>query len=254
MSVKPMNCPGHFLLYASQVHSYQRAADPVSRADAAASQRSLRRAVGTDARPAVLAGRCALLRDAGADRRRSRAADSAGAARLRRFRPAVHGEAVDDARRSSSATIATWDHAEAQLKAALDRAGMAYTINERRRRVLRPEDRLRRHRRDRPQVAVRDDSARLPAAGELRPEVRRRRQRRASAGGDPPRDLRQLRAVHRDPDRALCGRVSAVAGAGAGDRAADCRPAPAVRRVRARSAEGRRAARRPRRPPGKDRI
>ena len=59
--------------------------------------------------------------------------------------------------------VATWDHAEAQLKAALERAGMAYTINERRRRVLRAEDRLRRHRRDRPEVAVRDDSARLPA-------------------------------------------------------------------------------------------
>ena len=73
----------------------------------------------------------------------------------------------------------------------------------------------------------------LPAA--LRPEVHRRRQRRASAGGDPPRDLRQLRAVHRDADRALRGRVPAVAGAGAGRGAADCRPARRLRAGDARS-------------------
>ncbi len=41
-----------------------RPADSLSRADAAAPQRSLGRAVGPDARPSVLAGRRALLRDA----------------------------------------------------------------------------------------------------------------------------------------------------------------------------------------------
>ena len=55
-------------------------------------------------------------------------------------------------------------------------------------------------------------------AGALRPELRRRGQRRAPAGRDPPRDLRQLRALHRHPDRALRRRLPAVAGAGAGDR------------------------------------
>ena len=37
----------------------------------------------------------------------------------------------------------------------------------------------------------------------VRPEVHRRRQRRAPAGRHPPGDLRQLRALHRAPDRAL---------------------------------------------------
>ena len=112
--------------------------------------------------------------------------------------------------------IATWDHAEARAEARARGGRPALHDQRGRRRVLRAEDRLRRHRRDRPQVAVRDDPARLPDAGALRPEVRRRRQRRAPAGRHPPGDLRQLRAVHRAADRALRRGVSAVAGAGAG--------------------------------------
>ena len=105
-----------------------------------------------------------------------------------------------------------------------------------RRRLLRPEDRLRRHRRDRPQVAVRDDPARLPDAAAVRPEVHGRRQRRASSRRHPPRDLRRLRAVHRAADRALRRRVPAVARTGAGDGAPNCRP---PRRLRGRSVERR---------------
>ena len=97
-----------------------------------------------------------------------------------------------------------------------------------RRGVLRPEDRLRRDRRHRPEMAVRHDSARLPDSAAVRPEVHRRRQRRAPAGGHPSRDFRQLRAVHRAAHRALRRRVAALAGAGAGGRPADRRPAPAT--------------------------
>ena len=99
MSMKPMNCPGHFLTYASQSHSYRdlpvrfHEQTPLHRNEASGVL------VGPDARPPVLAGRRALLRDAGADRRRGRAADPPRAARLRRLRPVVHGEALDPARR-----------------------------------------------------------------------------------------------------------------------------------------------------------
>ena len=79
----------------------------------------------------------------------------------------------------------------------------------------------------------------MPAA--VRPEIRRRRQRRASAGGHPPGDFRQLRAVHRHPDRALRRGVPALAGAGAGGGAADRRPAPRVRRARCATSCGGRA-------------
>ena len=55
----------------------------------------------------------------------------------------------------------------------------------------------------RPLVAARHRAARLQLARALRPHLHRRRQRRAPAGDDPPRAVRLLRALHRDPDRAL---------------------------------------------------
>ena len=63
MGVKAMNCPGHMLVFGSADAQLPRSADSAARADAAAPQRSLGRALGPDARPPVLAGRCALLRD-----------------------------------------------------------------------------------------------------------------------------------------------------------------------------------------------
>ena len=63
----------------------------------------------------------------------------------------------------------------------------------------------------------------------IRAEVRRRRQRRAPPRRHPSGDFRQLRAVHRAADRALCGQFSPVAGARAGDDSADCGPASGVR-------------------------
>ena len=75
----------------------QGSADSVSRADAAAPERGVRRALGADTRPAVQPGRWALLRDGVADRRRGRAAVAAGPAGLRRLRADVGDEAVDAA-------------------------------------------------------------------------------------------------------------------------------------------------------------
>ena len=57
MALKAMNCPGHYLLYAQRGAQLSRAADPLSRADAAASQRARGRPLGSDARPPVLTGR-----------------------------------------------------------------------------------------------------------------------------------------------------------------------------------------------------
>ena len=99
MGMKAMNCPGHMLVFGSEVPQLPRPAAAAARTDAAPSQRSVGRARRAHARPAVLTGRRALLRDAGADRRRSRAAARSRAARLRRLRAAVLGEAVHAAAR-----------------------------------------------------------------------------------------------------------------------------------------------------------
>ena len=93
-----------------------------------------------------------------------------------------------------------------------------------RRRVLRAEDRPPHDRRDRPLLAARDRPARLRDAGAVRPDLHRRRQRGAPAGDDPPRADGLVRALHRHADRALRGRVPGLAGAGPGDRPAGRRP------------------------------
>ena len=230
-----------------------RPAAALPRADAAAPQRGVRRDVGADPRPPVLAGRRALLRDGVADRRGSRAPAPPRAARLRRLRPRVQRQAVDAAGRVPRRDRDLGPRrGRAEARARERRPGLHGRRG--RRRLLRPEDRLRRHRRDRPEVAVRDRAARLPAAAALRPEVHRRGQRRAPAGGHPPRHLRQLRAVHGAADRALRRGVPAVAGARPGDRAAALGPAPRRRQGRGGHARGGRPAGHGRRAGREDRV
>ena len=76
----------------------------------------------------------------------------------------------------------------AQERARSDRH--ALHDQRRRRRLLWTQDRFRRHGLARPRLAARDDPAGLRGAGALRPELRGRRQRRASAGRHPPRRVR----------------------------------------------------------------
>ena len=162
MSMKPMNCPGHFLLYASQVHSYRdlpirfHEQTPLHRNEASGVLSGLTRVRQFSQDDA----HCFVTPEQIGDEVERLIA--AGAARLRRLRPAVHGEAVDHARRVPGRGRDLGSRRGA-AKAALERAGHGVHAQREGRRVLRAEDRLRRHRRDRPQVAVRDDSARLPA-------------------------------------------------------------------------------------------
>ena len=89
-----------------------------------------------------------------------------------------------------------------------------------RRRLLRAEDRHRRARRHRSTLAAVDHPVRLQPAGAVRAGVRRRRQRAAPAGDDPPRPVRVRRAVLRRADRALRRRLPDLAGPGPGPGAA----------------------------------
>ena len=232
MSLKPMNCPGHFLLYASQARSYRdlplrfHEQTPLHRNEASGVLSGLVRVRQFSQDDA----HCFVTEDQIADE----------IERLLRLVQRVYADfGLEYTAKLSTrpeeflGEIATWDHAESQLKTALEARRAGVHDQRGRRRVLWPEDRLRHHRRHRPQMAVRHHSARLRAASALRSEVHRRRQHRASPGRRPPGHLRQPRALHRAAHRALCRRPSDVAGAGAGDCAAHLRPAPRLRTRRA---------------------
>ena len=80
-----------------------RPAAALPRADAAAPQRGIRRAVGADPRPAVLAGRRALLRDGVADRRGGRAVAPASCSASMATSASTTASSCRRGRRSSSA-------------------------------------------------------------------------------------------------------------------------------------------------------
>jgi threonyl-tRNA synthetase len=129
MSVKPMNCPGHFLTYASQVHSYRDL--PLRFHEQTALHRN--EASG------VLSGLTRVRQFSQDDAHCFVTQEQIGeeVERLIRLVQRVYGDfGLDYSAKLSTrpdeflGEIATWDHAEAQLKAALETAGMVYTINE----------------------------------------------------------------------------------------------------------------------------
>ena len=208
MAVKPMNCPGHLLIYRSRPRSHNefplRFAEMglVHRRELSGVRHGLFRVQAftqDDAHhfctPEQIEGEIALLIDffrevyAAFDlaRRAHRAVDAAREEhRQRRDLGARRGRAARRAR--------------AQGRRLHAQPG--------RRRLLRPEDRLPHPRRAQALLAVRHDPARLLDARALRPHLRRRRRPAPHAGDDPPRVLRQHRALPRHPDRALRGRAS----------------------------------------------
>ena len=200
--MKPMNCPGHMLLFGCAAAQLPRPAVAVRRVVDAPPRRAGRRA----ARPAARAARSRrTTRTSSARRSRSRtrcSAASTSATIYDLLRAGGRGRALDAAREASSAP--TRSGTSPRRARAGARAARARVHGERgRRRVLRPEDRPAHARLARPLVADRDDPARLPDAAALRPPLHGRRQRRAHAGDDPPRADRLVRALHRHPDRAL---------------------------------------------------
>ena len=121
--------PGPFPHLRERGTQLPRPADPVSRADAAAPQRGIRRAFGSHARAPILAGRRALLRHQIRLVKRNE--------RLIRLVQRVYGDfgLPYTAKLSTRpdeflGEVATWDHAETQLQAALERSGLPYDLNE----------------------------------------------------------------------------------------------------------------------------
>src|SRR5438128_286155 len=129
MSMKIKNCPGHFLLYASDVRSYRdlplrfHEQTPLHRNEASG----------------VLSGLTRVRQFAQDDAHCFVTEEQIGeeVERLIRLVQRVYGDfgLPFTAKLSTRppeflGEIATWDHAEAQLKTALERAGMAYALNE----------------------------------------------------------------------------------------------------------------------------
>jgi threonyl-tRNA synthetase len=128
MSMKPMNCPGHFLTFASQTHSYRDL--PVRYHE----QTPLHRNEASG----VLGGLTRVRQFSQDDAHCFVTQDQIGeeVERLIRLIQQVYGDfgLPFSAKLSTRpdqflGEIATWDHAETQLKEALARASLPYTIN-----------------------------------------------------------------------------------------------------------------------------
>jgi threonyl-tRNA synthetase len=129
MSMKPMNCPGHFLTYASEMRSYRdlpirfHEQTPLHRNEASGVLSGLTRVRQFSQDDA----HCFVTQDQIGDE----------VERLIRLVQRVYGD-FDLPFTAKLSTrpdqflgeVATWDHAEAQLKQALQSARMDYTINE----------------------------------------------------------------------------------------------------------------------------
>jgi threonyl-tRNA synthetase len=129
MSVKPMNCPGHFLTYANEMRSYRdlpiryHEQTPLHRNEASG----------------VLSGLTRVRQFSQDDAHCFVTPDQIGdeVERLLGLVQRVYSDfgLPYTAKLSTRpdvfmGEVATWDHAEAQLKMALERSGVAYTINE----------------------------------------------------------------------------------------------------------------------------
>ncbi len=229
-ALRPMNCPGACLVYGSGRHSYRelplRLAEfgQVSRAEREGVLHGLLRVRAFTQDDAHVYCTPEQIVDGG-DRRLRGDRRALRALRLRRRQ----GRAVDPAREVDRQRRAVGPGRRGAAPGAVA-AGARAQAQPRRRRLLRAEDRLPRHRRARSLLAVRHLPGRLLDAGALRPHLRRRRRRAAPPRDDPPRPARLDGALRGDPDRALRGPLPDLAGAGAGDRAAGLGPPRRVRR------------------------
>src|SRR3954454_8779588 len=129
MSVKPMNCPGHFLTYASDVRSYRdlpiryHEQTPLHRNEASG----------------VLSGLTRVRQFSQDDAHCFITPEQIGeeVERLIRLVQRVYGDfglpftaKLSTMPDEHMGDVATWQHAESQLKAALERSGLAYELNE----------------------------------------------------------------------------------------------------------------------------
>ena len=171
--MKPMNCPGHILIYQDSLQVVPRPAGAARRAGHGLSLRAFGRDARLAARARLYPGRRAHFLHARADRKRNRRLRRVRARRAERFRlrqipdRAFHLESRTIARVLSAAkSSGTWRRDS--LEKVLKRAEYRIQDDSRRSGVLRPEDRYQAGGRDRPPVAAFDRAIRFQSAAALR--------------------------------------------------------------------------------------
>ena len=166
--LKPMNCPGHCALYADGAYSYRELPLRFAEAGVAPPRR---------ARPARCTACCACAcsrrttRTSSARPSRSRTRCSPASTSATRSTTSSGSRSRSSSRRgprTSSAPTRSGTPPRRRSRAALERRGLEYIVERRRRRLLRAEDRPAHARLARPLLADRDRPARLPDAAALR--------------------------------------------------------------------------------------
>ena len=243
--LKPMNCPMHIRIYASEPHSYRdlpiRLAEfgTVYRWEKSGELGGMTRVRGftqDDAHlfctPEQVAGEllgCLEL-----------VKIVLGTLGMNDYRVRVGLRDPDSAKFVGDASA--WDAAEAACISAAETLGVPFTKEPGEAAFYGPKIDFVVRDVIGPRVAARYGAGRLPTAATVRPDVRRGRQPPAPAGDDPPRPVRQYGAVHRRADRTLRRRVPAVAGPGAGGGADGEREVGRVREAIDSAAQRRRPA------------
>ena len=185
-----------------------RPADPLQRARPAASQRAVRHAARPAARAPLRAGRRPHLLHRGAGPGRGRRAASTSRSRRSGCSASTCSSSCRRGRRTASAATRCGTAPRASCARRSRIAACAYELNEGDGAFYGPKidfhvtDSLGRSW----QLGTVQLDYSMPERFDLR--LHRRRRRRAPAGDDPPRRVRLLRALHRDPDRAPRRRAS----------------------------------------------
>ena len=161
-ALKPMNCPGHILIFKQGIKSYRDL--PLRYGEFGQCHRNepTRRAARHHARARLHAGRRPHLLHRGPDPRPSAWPTRRCCRRSTRdfgFTDIIYKVATRPEARIG--TDEAWDKAEHALMDGLRRSGCEFEIVAGRGRLLRPEDRVHAEGRDRPPVAVRHDAGRL---------------------------------------------------------------------------------------------
>ncbi len=223
-AVKPMNCPGHVLIFGNDVRSYRDLPMRISefgtvyRHELSGVVHGLMRARGFTQDDAHIFCTAEQVHD-----------EVIGMLDFVDYVMGVFGfeysAEVSTRPEKSIGEDADWEIATNALIETLDGARRSLRAQRGRRRVLRAQDRHQAQGRHRPHVAVLDHPGRLQLPRALRPDLPHRREHRGRPVHAPPHHSRQHGALLRHPHRALRGSVSDVARAGAGDAHPDLRPA-----------------------------